>query len=309
MTASKSLSTACSYQSFETSAAVIQRAGWKIKNPQIKEVANETEALNFIKTRPVRDKRQNLDVNRFRLLIVRLEDRSQLYYQDAILRTAEAAGWIHGEFIGFVEKGTMGSAVLKGKHNISIIMQTPGDSLPFITLSMSELQTEGSQRRIDWVCLLFAASEIDLEFFLREESFPSDYSPLTPDYMFLPVCILKWQMEQVDAEVSIMIARYSFIAADKARRDSSSMKTIAILTLVFLPATTVASIFSMTMFDWGATQGDKVVSKRLWMYFAVAIPLTLVVIGTWVLWYRWSQKEKTKRSQSDIEIAMISDIN
>ena len=38
------------------------------------------------------------------------------------------------------------------------------------------------------------------------------------------------------------IAQASADAAEGARRDSSSMKTIAALTLVFLPATTIAVI-------------------------------------------------------------------
>lgn len=77
-------------------------------------------------------------------------------------------------------------------------MQTPGDDLPFITLSISELHAEGHQKGNDWVLLLFATSTIDLNKFIEEESFPSDFgSPLSPDYMFLPVRILKWQVEQV----------------------------------------------------------------------------------------------------------------
>jgi hypothetical protein len=77
-------------------------------------------------------------------------------------------------------------------------LQTPRDDLPFITLSISELRAEGHQNEMDWVCLLFATSAIDLNKFIDEESFPSDFEkPLSPDYMFLPVRILKWQIEQV----------------------------------------------------------------------------------------------------------------
>lgn len=47
------------------------------------------------------------------------------------------------------------------------------------------------------MCLLFIGPEIKLESLLRETAFPSDYSPLFPDFMFLPVCILKNEVEQV----------------------------------------------------------------------------------------------------------------
>jgi len=50
---------------------------------------------------------------------VRLGDQSQLSRQKELLNTAEASGWVHGEFVGFVENRTMGSAVLKGKRNLS----------------------------------------------------------------------------------------------------------------------------------------------------------------------------------------------
>jgi len=71
---------------------------------------------------------------------------------------------------------------------------------------MSEVQSEGHQKGKDWVCLLFATSAIDFSNFLQEESFPSDFSgPLNPDYMYLPVKILKWQVEQVrDGIMSLM---------------------------------------------------------------------------------------------------------
>lgn len=60
----------------------------------------------------------------------------------------------------------------------------------------------------------------------------------------------------------------------------------------------------MSMFNWGAKDGESVVSKRLWLYFFIAIMLTLVVLGIWILWYRRTQKKASKRTTKDIEIAM-----
>jgi hypothetical protein len=39
-----------------------------------------------------------------------------------------------------------------------------------------------------------------LESLLSEDSFPPDYAPLFPDFMFLPVCILKIEVERVGGE-------------------------------------------------------------------------------------------------------------
>ena len=60
----------------------------------------------------------------------------------------------------------------------------------------------------------------------------------------------------------------------------------------------------MSMFNWGATNGEPVVSNHIWLYFCVAIVLTLVVLGIWILWYRWTQRKESERAIRAIEIAM-----
>jgi hypothetical protein len=44
----------------------------------------------------------------------------------------------------------------------------------------------------------------------------------------------------------------------------------------------------MTMFDWGAT--DEVVSSYFWVYWAVTIPLTILVVVGWRLWWGWEER-------------------
>lgn len=78
------------------------------------------------------------------------------------------------------------------------------------------------------------------------------------------------------------------------------MKTIAVLTLVFLPATSLASIFSMSMFNWQTQPGDVVVSRFIWIYFAFAAPLTLLILALWIVWFRWTQR-RHKSDLADIE--------
>lgn len=64
------------------------------------------------------------------------------------------------------------------------------------------------------------------------------------------------------------------------------MQTIALLTVVFLPATTVAAIFSMSPFFTAEPGGRMAVSAEFWIYWAVCIPLTLLVVLIWYLWFR-----------------------
>ena len=56
------------------------------------------------------------------------------------------------------------------------------------------------------------------------------------------------------------------------------MKTIAVLTMFFLPAAAVAALFSMPFFEVTASG---IRSKDFHVYWAVTIPLTIVVMGFW----------------------------
>ena len=53
----------------------------------------------------------------------------------------------------------------------------------------------------------------------------------------------------------------------------------------------------MSMFNWHASgvDGDNVASKYTWVYFVIAIPLTLIVLLAWTLWFRWTDKEYRKK--------------
>ncbi|KAF2463811.1 uncharacterized protein BDR25DRAFT_244802, partial [Lindgomyces ingoldianus] len=75
--------------------------------------------------------------------------------------------------------------------------------------------------------------------------------------------------------------------------DSVAMKALAFVTTLFLPPTFIATLFSMSMFDWQAdvkaqssnpNEGTKVVSRRFWIYWVISMPLTIVVLSTWRIW-------------------------
>ncbi|KAK6522068.1 hypothetical protein TWF281_002637 [Arthrobotrys megalospora] len=57
--------------------------------------------------------------------------------------------------------------------------------------------------------------------------------------------------------------------------DAAAMKAIAGLTIVFLPATFVSAIFSMSFFDNGEQWG---LSPKIWIYWVIAIPVTLITV-------------------------------
>lgn len=82
-------------------------------------------------------------------------------------------------------------------------------------------------------------------------------------------------VSQKEAETNMGIAQ-------DTRNDSSSMKVIAALTMVFLPASAVSSFFGMAFFDGQA--GILTVTNEWWMFLAVTVPLTTTVVIIWRLW-------------------------
>jgi hypothetical protein len=105
--------------------------------------------------------------------------------------------------------------------------------------------------------------------------------------------------------------------------ESSSMHTIALTTLIFLPISTVAAIFGSQFFAYtpppppeGEQQPELMLSGTFWLFWAVTVPLTLIVLGLW-LWKhpvtvkRWTRRSggrklRSKGKSSDIEKARPS---
>ncbi|KAI0128221.1 hypothetical protein F4776DRAFT_629640 [Hypoxylon sp. NC0597] len=87
-------------------------------------------------------------------------------------------------------------------------------------------------------------------------------------------------LAQRNNETNRRLAEASTSIAHDTRRDSSAMKSIAILTMVFLPATFTATYFGTpAMATLEPSQG---------LYWIVTIPLTLVVVLIWLLsFYLW----------------------
>ncbi|KAL9116190.1 MAG: hypothetical protein Q9227_000561 [Pyrenula ochraceoflavens] len=72
-----------------------------------------------------------------------------------------------------------------------------------------------------------------------------------------------------------------------AKSDGGAMKAIAIVTMAFLPATFTSAIFSMSFFNFspdGANGRDEwTVSGKIWIYWVVAISLTLLTLLAWLV--------------------------
>ncbi|KXS97479.1 hypothetical protein AC578_9077 [Pseudocercospora eumusae] len=110
---------------------------------------------------------------------------------------------------------------------------------------------------------------------------------------------------RLDNLLSVKLAKVTAQMAEETRQDSAAMKTIAVLTLTFLPGTAVASFFSMNgMFNWDAREGQAIASPYLYVFFVVTIPLTMLVYAGWVLWFRRLEK-KYKVNAVDVDFAAV----
>ena len=97
-------------------------------------------------------------------------------------------------------------------------------------------------------------------------------------------------MANRDSETSQTIAIESASIAEGARQDSHAMKTIAALTMFFLPATFISSFLGTNLFVLNTSGNGKpelIVSELWWIYLVSAVPLTLFTLLVWWLYLQW----------------------
>ena len=84
------------------------------------------------------------------------------------------------------------------------------------------------------------------------------------------------------------------------QNDSSAMKAIAVMTLIFLPATGISSIFSTPFFSVTFDEPENrmlKVAACFWIFWVVTVPLTALIFLLW-LWIYRQAKEKRGGSKS-----------
>lgn len=69
--------------------------------------------------------------------------------------------------------------------------------------------------------------------------------------------------------------------AKESLRYGVDMQVIAAVTLSFLPGTFIATFLSPSFWNFHPDSPNQVVSKWIWLYFALTIALTLAVLIGW----------------------------
>lgn len=85
--------------------------------------------------------------------------------------------------------------------------------------------------------------------------------------------------------------------AHASKRDSAAMKTISLLGAIFLPGAYLASVFSMTFFNFQNT--GPVISPRFWIYWVITIPLTAGIVA---FWYVYEKRREAMYDKEDADL-------
>jgi Mg2+ and Co2+ transporter CorA len=94
-----------------------------------------------------------------------------------------------------------------------------------------------------------------------------------------------------DSSTNLRIAAESAKIAHEAKRDSTSMKIIAAMAMLYLPPTFVCSLFgtNLVALNTSAPQPTFVVSRLWWLYIIFTVPLMITTVLGFVVWRRWRE--------------------
>ena len=93
--------------------------------------------------------------------------------------------------------------------------------------------------------------------------------------------IVESRLRQSNAVTQVSMARTQVVISEATKQDGMAMRTIAAVTMLFLPGTFTASLFAMPFFKM---DGRFSVSKWFGLYVAVTVPLTVLVVVIWLVW-------------------------
>ncbi|KAH6609552.1 hypothetical protein Trco_002898 [Trichoderma cornu-damae] len=130
---------------------------------------------------------------------------------------------------------------------------------------------------------------------------------LLQDRLAMQAVDIEFTLKRVQLQISTLagiISREDVKAnldlAESQHRDSLSMKTLAIVTMLFLPGSFISALFSTSMFDWGSvdpSSGSIAVRTmpQFGLYWAITIPLTVVTFLLYFFWLRTMKKRRDHR--------------
>ncbi|KAF4466845.1 hypothetical protein FALBO_6295 [Fusarium albosuccineum] len=179
-------------------------------------------------------------------------------------------------------------------------MEKAMENFRYIWMSTaSEEPTEAERKHRKEIDKLHRSMAARLDFYKVKLTGLENYIHITLERLKVQREALYNIMSQREARLNLEIAGEQRRIAHASKRDSTAMKTLSLMGALFLPGTYLASVFSMTFFDFGK-DADPVVSLQLWVYFAITVPVTAIILACWIFLDKRRQ-EQHKKDDADLE--------
>jgi len=99
-----------------------------------------------------------------------------------------------------------------------------------------------------------------------------------------------------ETKASIQMAKQTQRLSEEMMKDSVYMKTIALLTVLFLPGTSFAAVLSMPFFDGNKWMADV---GKIWLWIALTVPTTGLCFAFYVMWGRKEARKKIAQDEGE----------
>jgi len=144
---------------------------------------------------------------------------------------------------------------------------------------------------------LQASMEARMDFYRNKLQGIESYAHTTLQRLDIQRNALYNIIAQKESKLNFQMAGEQRKLAHAAKRDSAAMKTISLLGVIFFPGAYLASVFSMTFFNF--QDGASTVSEQFWIYWAVTIPITIFIVA---VWYVWEKRREAKYDKEDMDL-------
>ncbi|KAK3694517.1 hypothetical protein B0T22DRAFT_452698 [Podospora appendiculata] len=120
------------------------------------------------------------------------------------------------------------------------------------------------------------------------EDLGKTYKQRAREYAQFQLSLVKNMKLRSDSSMERLKNEVNLAFNNIARQDNSVMKSIALLTMIFLPATFFSALFSTTFFSFDNNEWK--VSSKLWVYWATIVPATIIIVILWRVWLASSDR-------------------
>ncbi|KAL1839190.1 hypothetical protein VTK73DRAFT_4107 [Phialemonium thermophilum] len=113
------------------------------------------------------------------------------------------------------------------------------------------------------------------------------------------IAALSHLIAQQDNAMAFETADATRLLSESSRRDSSSMKMLALVAMFFLPGSFVAALFSTPLFDWDAASSGIGLATRpqFGLFWAITVPLTAATFALYFAGLLSQRREHNRREK------------